>query len=92
MRVRLFAGLRAIVGHATIEVELAPGATLSDLIDRLAALHPDLAPELFDEAGALSRHINLIVDGRSAAHLPQHLATPLTTQEEIHIFPAVAGG
>jgi MoaD family protein len=90
--VRLFAGLRAIAGHATVEIELAPGATVSDLIDGVAALHPDLAPQLFDDSGELSRHVNVIVDGRSAVHLPRKLATPLTTREEIHIFPAVAGG
>ncbi len=92
MKVRLFAGLRAIVGRGSIEVALAPGATLSDLIDGLVALHPDLAAQLFDEAGELSRHVNLIVDGRSAVHLPLFLATPLSGEEEIHIFPAVAGG
>jgi molybdopterin synthase sulfur carrier subunit len=92
VRVRLFAGLRAIVGHRSIEVAVAPGTTLGELIDRLVALHPDLAPERFDEAGRLSHHVNVIVDGRSAVHLPQHLATRLTSEEQIHIFPAVAGG
>ncbi len=93
MKVRLFAGLRAIAGQRSVEVEVASGATLRDLIDRLVALHPGLAAELFDdEAGALSRHVNVIVDGRSAVHLPDFLATPLTGEEEIHVFPAVAGG
>jgi MoaD family protein len=92
VRVRLFAGLRAAVGHRSVEVEVAPGTTLEALIDRLVALHPELTPQLFDEAGRLSRHVNVIVDGRSAVHLPQRLATPLVGEEEIHVFPAVAGG
>ena len=92
MRVRLFAGLRAIAGAREVEVDTRVGATLGDLVDRLVALHPRLGPELFDEAGSLSRHVNVIVDGRSAVHLPERLETRLGGEEKVHIFPAVAGG
>ena len=92
MKVRLFAGLRAIVGQRSVEVEVEPGTTLGELVDRLVALHPGLGEELFDAEGALSRHVNVIVDGRMAVHLPDCLATRLSGDEEVHVFPAVAGG
>jgi MoaD family protein len=92
VKVRLFAGLRAVVGQPSIEVEIAPGATVRELIDRLVAEHSGLAPELLDEAGELSRRVSVIVDGRNVVHLPRGFATPLAGPERIHIFPAVAGG
>jgi molybdopterin synthase sulfur carrier subunit len=90
--VSFYATLRSIVGAKRLEIDLPEGASLRDLLGALVERCPALAEKLFDGSGALSRHVQIFVDGRGAAFLPNGLDTKLRAHDAIDIFPAVAGG
>jgi MoaD family protein len=92
MKVNLYANLRAAVGAKTVELPLREGGTVGDLVDLVVEHYPELAPLMLNSDGGLSGRVNVFVDGRSAMHLPQGLATRLTPERAIDMFPAVAGG
>jgi molybdopterin synthase sulfur carrier subunit len=60
-----FGPLRESVGEKTVTVALSEGATVRDLLERLAAEH-DLA---FFEDGALRGDRTVTVDGKDVRHL-----------------------
>jgi molybdopterin synthase sulfur carrier subunit len=92
LRVSVYAGLRPIVGGKSVEIELPDGATVRQLIDELIRSWPDLGPYLLEDDGELSRRVNIVIDGRSVRYLTDGLSTPLASEHEIAIFPALAGG
>jgi molybdopterin converting factor small subunit len=60
--VRLATALRPHAdGASSVEVDVAPPATVGDVIDGLAAAHPGVGRRIRDEAGALRRHVNVFV-------------------------------
>jgi molybdopterin synthase sulfur carrier subunit len=92
VKVSFYATIRAIVGAKTLEIDLADGSSIQDLLDRLIERCPPLAEKLLDPDGKLSRSVQVFVDGRSAFHLPDGLETKLGADHAVDIFPAVAGG
>ena len=92
MKVSFYATIRAIVGTKTLEIELAEGSSIQELLDRLIEQCPPLGEKLLDPEGKLSRSVQVYVDGRSASHLPDALQTPLRADQSVDIFPAIAGG
>jgi len=92
VQVGLYATLRPVVGSPRVEVSLPQGATVADLLDELLRRWPALREHLLDERGALSRHVNLLVDGRGTRWLPEGTKTSLDGVERVDVFPAVAGG
>ncbi len=91
MRVRVYATLRPIVGGRTVELPLAPGATIRDLVDDMVGRWPELAALMLED-GELSRRVHVFVDGRSSRHLAEGADTVLRDDQEIDVAPAVAGG
>ena len=91
MRVSFYATLRPIVGQRSVDLPVNAGATVQELVDALAARWPGLSEHLFDEAGGLSRRVNVFVEGRNIRWLVG-LATPLEPDQVVDIFPPVAGG
>jgi molybdopterin synthase sulfur carrier subunit len=91
MEVRFYATLRDIVGGRSVEVDLGPGAVVRDLLARLFEQYPALEPRVVDEAGELRHAVNIFVNGRSVRFLGG-LDTELQSQDELTIFPPVAGG
>ncbi len=89
VRVRSFAGFRNILGKE-IEVELAEGARVEDLLDILSSLNANLGPQLFDEAG-LREDVNIFVGGKNIASL-ESVRTMLTEGDIVALFPAAIGG
>lgn len=79
MRVRLFAGTRDAVGAPSLEVDLPEGARVEDLLARLCAEHPRLAP--------YRPHALYALDGR---FVPASAA--LRSGAELAIMPPVSGG
>lgn len=77
--------------RAAVDVEVADGATLADLLDVLAAEYPGLERRLRDERKQLRRYVNFFVDGEECRHLGG-TATPLRGVAEVAIIPSVAGG
>lgn len=91
MKVSFYATLEPIVGERHVEVSLPEGASVGALVDSLAQRWPGLAEHLFDEDGALSRRVNIFVDGRNVRWL-EGLETQLEPEQSVDIFPPVAGG
>jgi molybdopterin converting factor small subunit len=90
--VSFYAGLRPIVEGKTVDVALPDGATVQQLLDELIRSWPGLRPYLLSDGGGLSRRVNIVIDGRSVRYLTHGLATPLAADQEIAVFPALAGG
>ena len=92
MKVSFYATIRAIVGAKTLEIDLPEGSSIQELLDRLIEQCPPLGEKLLEPDGKLSRSVQVFVDGRSAAHLPDSLETKLRADQSVDIFPAIAGG
>ena len=94
MEVRLYATLRAIAGSRSVELPIAvdAGATVRDLVRELVQRWPEMEEILLTENGALSRRVNVFVDGRSTRWLPDGEDTKLRADHSVDVFPAVAGG
>ena len=87
--IRVSAPLRRFTdGQAQIEMKAGDiGECLHNLEDRF----PSLKQELWNKEGGLNPFIGLFVNGENINSL-QDLSTPLATDDEISIIPAVAGG
>ena len=92
MKVSFYASLRAAVGAKTLDFALPEGSTVRELVDAITSQHPDLRPMFSDEAGAPLRRVHVFVNGRGAGSLARGLETPLSADDTVDVFPAVAGG
>ena len=92
MKVNFFATFRPIVGGKTVEVDVAEGATLQQLLKTLVAHFPPLDAEFFDPDGHLRGHVHVFVNGRDSAYLADQLETHIKAEDVINIFPPVGGG
>jgi molybdopterin synthase catalytic subunit len=77
--IQLFATLRDRVGAKSISVEIAEGASVGQLLDRIAAAYPALAPALPSSIVAVNQEF---------AFPP----TLIKAHDEIALFPPVSGG
>lgn len=78
-------------GATTLEMDLPPDATVTDLLDLLATLHPALGRRIRDEQGGLRRFVNVYVDG-SDVRADGKLSAPVGADAEVLILPSIAGG
>ena len=85
---RLDAALRRAAVLAPVERVIV----LGDLLHAIVTRWPELHEHLLNPDGSLSKRANLFVDGRALRFLPAGLETPLTEEQEIDCFQAVAGG
>jgi molybdopterin synthase sulfur carrier subunit len=83
--------LRELGGERDIDVALADGATIGDVLNRLVELRPVLAHRLLDEDGNIPRFVNVFINGRDIRHL-SGLDTPVMPDDEVTILPPAAGG
>jgi len=89
MKVLFFAYIRNYTG--TKELEISGPDNLRDLLQKLCDLFgKEFAKKVF-KGEALSDEIIVLVNGRNI-HFLQNLDTPLEEDDEISIFPVVAGG
>lgn len=89
MKVKYFAYLRDYTGSKEIEAEHCE--SLRELLIMLCDRHgPRFKGKIFKNDG-LSDEIIIMVNGRNIVHL-QGLDTLLSPEDEISIFPVVAGG
>lgn len=79
VRVRLFAGLRDIVGQREVTVDLAEGATVSDLRSRLEQLFPQLTSFMPALAYAVNEEF-------------RSLDYRLREEDEVALIPPISGG
>ena len=92
MDVNLFATLRELAGHRTVQFDLPDGSTVRQLLDCVIETYPAMRDELFGEDGELFGHVHVFINGRDAPHLDKALDTPLTSTDKVDLFPAVGGG
>ena len=79
VKVRLFAGLRGLVGDNDIEMTLPPGATIATLRDRLTEEYPMLEAFMGTLVCAVSEEV------QPAEH-------QLADGDHVDLIPPIAGG
>jgi len=79
VRVRLFAGLKELIGQQEITVDLPEGASVGDLRERLRRDLPRLAPFL----------PSLVCAVNEEYRLPEY---PLHDGDEVALIPPISGG
>jgi molybdopterin converting factor small subunit len=72
-------------------VDIAAASTVADALAELAEAHPGVRDRVLDERGEVRPHINIFV-GEENIRDADGLATPLPSDCELAILPAVSGG
>ncbi len=89
MIVRYFAFVRDYTGSKEISIESSP--TLRELLYKLCSRYGLRFRDMIFNRDRLSEEIIILVNGRHIEHL-EGLDTQLKDNDEISIFPRVAGG
>ena len=87
--VKLFGGLRELVGDSSISVSLSTHATVTDLLNELRHHYPTLSEKL--EPGLTKGYLNVLIDGRNIRSL-DGFDTALSNGSTIAFLPPVGGG
>lgn len=90
MTVKYFATIRTYTGETERRVRGAP-TDLRELLTTLAQRYGAPFRRAVFAGGDLHREIIILVNGRNVLYL-NGLDTPLATDDEVSIFPMVAGG
>ena len=87
--VRIPTVLRAATGGAaTLD---GHGATIGEVLGKIAADHPGVQPQLFNTDGTLHKFLNVYVNDDDVRYLGG-LEAPVADGDEVTLLPAVAGG
>jgi len=88
VRIKLHRSLAKIAdGRAVLEVN---GDTVGQCLEQLAARFPNLKKKLFEKNGALSRILEIYVNGESI--YPDELATAVKDGDELDTVMRISGG
>lgn len=87
MKIKLFGILRQKAGVAERE---ASGATVREALENICVDNSTLREAIFDGT-ALRPHVRVMVNGHDC-ELAQGLETAVSTNDQIAIFPPIAGG
>lgn len=89
MKVKLFGGLRKTAGTAELNES---GATIREVLEKACAQNEELGCAIFtNNNGELRPHIRVMVNGVDS-ELAQGLETAVDEDDQIAIFPPIAGG
>jgi sulfur carrier protein ThiS len=77
--------------HVNTERCVVHGTTVAEALDEVFATYPRLRGYLLDDAGAVRKHIVLLVDGQSVLDR-EKLSDPLPAEAEIFVVQALSGG
>jgi len=82
--------LRTYVGgRDTVDVD---AATVSDALNGLTQVHPELRKHLFTGEGKLRAFVNLYLNDEDVRYLPAKEATHVASTDTLSIIPSIAGG
>ncbi len=87
MKIKFFGRLRQIAGSAEQDVS---GKTVREALEIVCADNEALGAAIFD-GDALHPHVRVMVNGRDS-ELAQGLETPVYAEDQIAVFPPIAGG
>ena len=87
--VKLFGGLRELVGESSISISLPLVATVADLLAKLSHVFPELYEKL--QPGLTKGYLNALVDGRNVRSL-DGFDTSLSSGSTIAFLPPIGGG
>jgi len=87
---KLFANLAEEAGEKRVSVDLDPDATVADALNALFAVHPELEDHVLED-GDLVSHLNLLKNGEDVSN-EGGLETPVSSNDELALFPPVSGG
>ncbi|MEW5827058.1 MAG: MoaD family protein [Candidatus Bipolaricaulota bacterium] len=87
--VRVFGGLRELLGSRSLEVRLPGRSTVAALLDSLERDHRELVAAL--RRGIGEGYLNVLVNGHNA-HFRQGLATALSDGDAVAFLPPIGGG
>jgi molybdopterin synthase sulfur carrier subunit len=91
MKVKFFATIREHTRAMEIDVAEQGCGSVGGLLQHLCSLYGRELCSLLLEDGKLGSKIIVLVNGRNVVHL-QGMDTPLEKDDEVSIFPVVAGG
>ena len=90
VKVRLFANFREAMGQGTVEIEDV--RKVGEVIEKLVQMRKELEKEFYyPGTKELVKTVQIMVNGKTVK-LPDGLETELKDDDEIAIFPPVAGG
>ncbi len=87
MKIKLFGGLRQKAGSTELE---GTGATVRDALEQICAGNETLRAAIFN-GNELHSHVRVMVNGRDC-ELAKGLETVISANDQIAVFPPIAGG
>ena len=87
--VKVFGGLRDAFGSSSFEQTIGSATTIADLIESLAAIHPEFGAKL--RQGLADGYLNALVNGRNSQFLDR-METVLHPGDSVAFLPPVGGG
>ncbi|MAT42349.1 MAG: hypothetical protein CL609_08415 [Anaerolineaceae bacterium] len=92
MQVNFSATYRNITGIRSFELDVNDGDTVSDGIQKILKLYPELRVHWMNEAGELHAHLTVILNKADILSLSEGLDTPLKPDDIFDFVPPVGGG
>jgi molybdopterin synthase sulfur carrier subunit len=90
VHIKAFANFADILGK-DLNIEVAEGCTIKELLDDLISSRPRLQSALFDESGLIREYV-ILMKNRKNINSMGGLDKPLAEGDEVAILPPVAGG
>ena len=87
MKIKLFGSLRRKAGGAEQD---ASGTTIREVLESICVEKDDLQAAIFDD-DRLRPHVRVMINGRDT-ELDDGLETAVSDNDQIAIFPPIAGG
>lgn len=87
MLINFYASLRKISGQKTVDLAVEAGSNVGQMVEIVLAHYPDMRDKLLDEHGNVGLHAHVMVNGRDAPLLVKGMATVISDNDKIDIFP-----
>ena len=94
IRVRGFLTVRDVLdGRKAVTLEIKE-ATIAGLLRELSVRYGESFEKMFfdPQSGAVRGQVAILVNGRHYSHLPDGLNTVLKDEDDVALFPPLAGG